>query len=102
MSKIECQFELKRGKLLRDVVNQDVSKNMTQFNISNELALYHLKTNPGCCNFFSQLPEDLDAQLEGFSVEATTSADSNDAGDQEAPIAPEKPKARARKRAEDK
>ena len=40
----ESQFELKRGKLLRDIVNFDISKNMTQGNITDELALYHLKT----------------------------------------------------------
>lgn len=57
MNKKECQFEIRRGALLHDVVNYDVSKCMTQNNITDELALYHLKTNPSCIKYFSRLPE---------------------------------------------
>ena len=69
MTKQECQFELKRGKLLRDAVNLDVSKNMTQANITDELALYHLKTNPSCAKFFSTLPEDWEKQVKDFALD---------------------------------
>jgi hypothetical protein len=71
MTKQECQFELKRGKLLRDAVNLDISKNMTQANITDELALYHLKTNPSCEKFFSKLPEDWEKQVEDFVLDTT-------------------------------
>ena len=57
MNKQQCRFEIRRGVLLRDVVNLDISKNMTQANITDELALYHLKTNPKCAEKFSRLPE---------------------------------------------
>lgn len=68
MEKAACQFALRRGKLLRDVVNLDVSLNMTQANITNELALYHLKTNPQCVDFFEKLPEDWQSQVEAYTI----------------------------------
>lgn len=68
MQKQECLFELQRGKLLRDVINLDVSLNMTQANITNELSLYHLKTNPKSKQFFSRLPDNLDELLDGYKL----------------------------------
>ncbi len=49
MQEEECKFKFAPGgKLLLDAVNGDVLKATTQANISGELALYHLKTNPYC------------------------------------------------------
>lgn len=66
MQKEECRFKLRGGKLLLDAVNGDVSKAMTQANISDELALYHLKTNPYCEEYFEELPTDWKEQVEAF------------------------------------
>ncbi|MDR1335738.1 MAG: hypothetical protein LBK22_02785 [Tannerella sp.] len=68
MKKQESRFELIRGKLLRDARNLDVSLNMTQANITDKLALYHLKTNPGCKKFFIRLPEDWEALVEAYII----------------------------------
>jgi hypothetical protein len=51
------QFELRAGALLRDVVNGDNSKLCSAFNLTDELALYHLSTNPSYIKFFSKVPE---------------------------------------------
>lgn len=69
MQKEECKFKLRGGKLLLDAVNGDVSKAMTQANISDELALYHLKTNPYCEEYFEELPADWKEQVEAFDIE---------------------------------
>ena len=69
MQKEECKFKLRGGKLLLDAVNGDVSKAMTQANISDELALYHLKTNPYCEEYFEELPADWKEQVEAFDPE---------------------------------
>lgn len=66
MQKEECKFKLRGGKLLLDAVG-DVSKAMTQANISDELALYHLKTNPYCEEYFEELPTDWKEQVEAFN-----------------------------------
>ena len=68
MQKEECRFKLRGGKLLLDAVNGDVSKAMTQANISDELALYHLKTNPYCEEYFEELPTDWKEQVEAFDI----------------------------------
>lgn len=68
MQKEECKFKLRGGKLLLDAVNGDVSKAMTQANISDELALYHLKTNPYCEEYFEELPTDWKEQVEAFDI----------------------------------
>ena len=63
MEKMETQFALRAGVLLRDVVAQDSSKNMSNANMSNDLALYHLRTNPDCRKFFTKLPDNIDEML---------------------------------------
>ena len=52
--------------LLSDCVNFDVSLNMTNANISDSLALYHLSTNPNCRGKFSRLPENVDEMIEEY------------------------------------
>jgi hypothetical protein len=71
MVKQASKFELIRGKLLRDIINMDVSKNMTQANITDELSLYHLKTNPECVKFFAKLPNDWEALVEAYLIPGT-------------------------------
>jgi hypothetical protein len=67
-AKPECQFQLKRDKLLHDVINLDFRLTLTQGNISNERALYHLKTNPGCAECFVRLPAEWMEQAAGFDL----------------------------------
>lgn len=77
MQKEECKFKLRGGKLLLDAVNGDVSKAMTQANISDELALYHLKTNPYCEEYFEELPADWKEQVEAFDIDTMCKGKSN-------------------------
>lgn len=67
MDKEKCQFKLRAGALLRDI-NGDIGKNMTQANITDDLSLYHLKTNPNNKRLFHTLPESLDKLLEEFKL----------------------------------
>lgn len=77
MQKEECKFKLRGGKLLLDAVNGDVSKAMTQANISDELALYHLKTNPYCEEYFEELPADWKEMVEKFDIDTIGKDKSN-------------------------
>lgn len=70
MEQQKCQFRICRGVLMRDVVNLDASLNMTILNTTNDLALYHLKTNPSSVKYFTQLPDDWEKQVEAFDIEA--------------------------------
>ena len=63
---MECKFKLRKGALLRDVINHDMKLLCTQANITDELALYHLRTNPNCKKFFELLPDNLDELLAQF------------------------------------
>lgn len=68
MSKDRLEFRLRNGALLRDVVNQSIDLNCTNLNITEELALYHLKTNPGCRKMFDKLPDNIEQLLEDFRL----------------------------------
>ena len=68
MNTENCDYKLRNGALLRDRINQDVSLNCTNNNISNELALYHLKTNPGCVKYFEKFPKDFEKQVEAYKL----------------------------------
>ena len=50
------QFELRYGALLIDVVDHDNSKMASVHNLTDELALYHLRTNPQCISKFTKYP----------------------------------------------
>lgn len=65
MDKANTHFHLRAGVLLRDVVNFDATKNMTNANISDSLALYHLRTNPSCRELFDELPNNVDELIAG-------------------------------------
>lgn len=60
MKKLNCDFELRAGALLQ---GERIELNMTNVNISNELALYHIRRNPNCKKLFRKLPANLDALL---------------------------------------
>lgn len=66
MEKEACKFRLFAGALLRDR-NGDMSKLCSNHNITNELALYHLSTNPNCKSSFQEVPENLDELLQEFN-----------------------------------
>lgn len=51
------QFELKTGALLIDVECGDNAKLASHHNLTDELALYHLATNPKCIKKFAKYPE---------------------------------------------
>lgn len=53
----EKRFDLRAGAVLYDVVNHDPAKTVTHHNITDELALYHLRTNPDYIKFFNLYPE---------------------------------------------
>lgn len=77
-----CKFHLRAGALLRDVENFDTSKNMTNANISNDLALYHLRTNPSCRELFDALPDNVD-ELIAQEQEGTASPSAGDTQEQD-------------------
>lgn len=53
----EKRFDLRAGAVLYDVVNHDPAKTVTHHNITDELALYHLRTNPDYIKFFNLYPD---------------------------------------------
>ena len=61
-----CQFLLLAGALLQDIVNWDNDLLCSNANITDDLALYHLKTNPNCRELFQELPENVDELVEAF------------------------------------
>lgn len=70
--KTNCQFQLRRGALLRDI---DASKNMTQSNISNELSIYHIKRNKNVLKYFTKYPENIEELIkisDGLDAENET------------------------------
>lgn len=57
MKQEKSQFKLKAGALLRDALNpNDDSRLCSQANLTDELAIYHLRTNPSCARKFEVLP----------------------------------------------
>jgi hypothetical protein len=55
MEKTTCRYQLKPGALLQAF--GDPSKICTNKNITDELAEWHLKNNPGVISLFSKVPE---------------------------------------------
>ncbi len=54
MEKKPCSYKLKPGALLRAF--GDESKTCTNANLTDELAEFHLRTNPGVARLFSYIP----------------------------------------------
>lgn len=68
MEKQKTEFHLLAGALLQDVENGNPKYICSNANLTDELALYHLKTNPDCRRLFQGLPENVDALIEGFVI----------------------------------
>ena len=54
MEKKPCSYRLKPGAVL--TAFGDETKTCTNENLTDELAQYHLSTNPGCAKWFSVMP----------------------------------------------
>ena len=67
----ERQFELKAGALLVDVVKGDNALMATHHNLTDELALYHLRTNPKCIKLFAKYPAEWEQLVEESTEEQT-------------------------------
>lgn len=65
MSRISSKFALRAGALLQDRFG-DHSKMCNAHTITDELALYHLATNPGVDKFFTMLPPDWQKQVSEY------------------------------------
>lgn len=66
-----CRYRLKPGALLQAF--GDASKTCTNINLTDELAEYHLRTNPGVASLFSIIPPmpEPEKELEIVPVEST-------------------------------
>jgi hypothetical protein len=64
-------FWLLAGALLQDTVNYDNDLLCSNANITDDLALYHLKTNPNCRSQFETLPENVDELIEAYVIPGT-------------------------------
>lgn len=70
----EKRFDLRAGAVLYDVVNHDPAKTVTHHNITDELALYHLRTNPDYIKFFNLYPDNWQELALASSQSATAPA----------------------------
>ena len=61
-----CDFKLRSGALMRDM-NKKV-KNVTKFNLTNELAVYYLITNPHVKKFFEKIPPNINELMATFNT----------------------------------
>lgn len=71
------KFELKVGALLIDVKSGDNSKLASHHNLTDELALYHLSTNPKCSKKFAKLPENYEQLVAEYVAAQTPKSDDN-------------------------
>lgn len=75
MKQIECRFALRAGALLVDVATGDNKKMATNNNLTDELALYHLRTNPSCRKFFTKPePKELETIIASFDKDKAVEA----------------------------
>lgn len=80
------EYKLRAGALLRDVVNSDASLTMSNFNLTEEGALYHLRTNPDCIKFFDKLPDDIENRLYPKPIATAKVAENIEGEDKQSPI----------------
>ena len=69
MEKTKCEFKLRAGALLQDRRTNLDKYRCTNVNLSNDLALYHLKTNPSCEKLFDKMPADWKEQVKAYLIE---------------------------------
>lgn len=60
------EYQVLAGVVLHDPVNKDFSKILTAANVTESLALYHIAHNPRALQYFSRVPEDLQARLQKY------------------------------------
>lgn len=72
------QFELKTGALLVDVECGDNSKLASHHNLTDELALYHLATNPKCISKFAKYPENYEQLVAEYIAANSASGEGDD------------------------
>jgi len=60
MEKNKCLFALRAGAVLEDI---DGKKTTTNVNLTNDLAIYHLRKTPSHKKYFTKLPDNLDELL---------------------------------------
>lgn len=93
---MESKYKLKSGAIvLRDVRNLSSNEKMaTRHNLTDELAKYHLYTNPSCVNKFATLPEDWEEEVAEYGrlldAEGTKEAEENGSEKEAEPTPPEK------------
>jgi hypothetical protein len=71
----EKKFDLRAGAILTDVVNRDPAKTCSHHNLTDELALYHLSTNPSYIKFFSIYPDNWAELVMEYSLPKKTQQD---------------------------
>lgn len=97
---MESKYKLKSGAIvLRDVRNLSSNEKMaTRHNLTDELAKYHLYTNPSCVNKFATLPDNWEEEVaeygrlldaEGTKKEAGPTTD-EEVAEEAGPTPPEK------------
>lgn len=80
MKQVKAQFKLKAGALLRDARNpNDDSRLCSQANLTDELAIYHLRTNPSCARKFEIMPDNWEELVK--AAEKDAEAPQKDKGD---------------------
>ena len=80
MKQVKAQFKLKAGALLRDARNpNDDSRLCSQANLTDELAIYHLRTNPSCARKFEIMPDNWEELVK--AAEKDAEAPQKDEGD---------------------
>lgn len=75
------KFELKAGALLIDVKSGRNDLMATHHNLTDELALYHLRTNPKCIKHFSKYPANWESLAKGTAEEVVQPAEGHDAAE---------------------
>jgi hypothetical protein len=63
----DCDFQLRSGALLKDLIFKK-QKMVSKHNITNELALYYLKTQPIYRKFFTVMPKNVDTLVANFDI----------------------------------
>ncbi len=99
MEKKPCSYRLQKGALLR--VMGDESKTCTNDNLTDELAEFHLRTNPGCRKYFTVISANFDPDPEATAARLKAEADEAAKKEDERKAEEERLKAEDEKKAED-
>jgi len=97
----ELQYQVRAGAVLKDVVNYDAGKILTAANVTEELALYHLSTNPNCRKYFTEFPEDVEKKIEEYKAKSGKKASQKAAEQAEKEAAEKAKQEQAEKEAEE-